>query len=173
MTFEEIIVQLENNVPVIRSLTENMTQAQASWKADPERWSVLEIINHINDIEVEDFRHCLDLVLFHPDTEWPSFDETAWITERSYNGRNFQDSIHEFVHERAITLRWLAELESPDMNATHSGTGFSGDPMRAGDLMLAWAVHDLFHIQQLALLKRDILSEWGKPFSPAYSGFSV
>jgi hypothetical protein len=171
MDYRSYISELSNNKLVIYNLIKDLTPPLASWKPDTDRWSVLETLSHIIDIEIEDFRYDLNMILFTPEEEWPHFDEMLWVTSREYNKRSFFEMLDKFMRERDKTITWLEELKNPDLNARHSGKGFKSDPKSAGDILVSWAAHDLFHIRQLALLNYDILDEFSKPFSPSYSGF--
>lgn len=48
---------------------EHITEEQSRWKPVEDRWSILEILNHIIYIEIEDFRYNFDLILHNPDME--------------------------------------------------------------------------------------------------------
>ena len=166
--YEETIDQLEINKSIFENILLNLTEEQVRWKPAEDRWSILEIINHVTDIEIEDFRYNFELILFHPGKAWPSFDEMSWITSRKYNERELISSIENFKQERDCSVKRLRELSNPDLFLQHSG-----NKTRAGDLLAAWLGHDLFHIKHIALLKWDILQKWSDPFSPEYSGFYV
>ena len=166
--YEKSLAQLEINKSIIENLMLNLTEEQVRWKPSESRWSILEILNHIIDIEIEDFRYNFDLILFKPEKEWPSFDEIKWITSRKYNERELSSSIEKFKHERNHSINWLQELSSPDLFSKHLS-----NKMRLGDLLSSWLGHDLFHIKHITLMKWDILEKWSDPFSPEYSGFYV
>jgi hypothetical protein len=171
--FSKSVSQLETGKIIIENLLKDISREQAVWKPDQDSWSILEIINHLIDIETEDFRYDLKLILFEPQKDWPSFDETEWITYRQYNERELAASIKNFVKERDRSLHWLKELRDPDLSAKHVGGGLKNRRMRAGDLLAAWIGHDLFHIRHIALRKWDILNKWSEPYTPEYSGFYV
>ena len=45
MDFETLKSVLAANTGVIEKLTQDVTLEQARWKPDPDRWSILEVIN--------------------------------------------------------------------------------------------------------------------------------
>jgi hypothetical protein len=47
----------------ITALVEGLTLDQARYKPNPDSWSVLEVINHMADVEIQDFRSHLDFIL--------------------------------------------------------------------------------------------------------------
>ena len=131
--YEKSLTQLEINKSIIENLMLNLTQEQVHWKPLEDRWSMIEILNHIIDIEIEDFRYNFDLILFKPEKEWPSFDEMKWITSRKYNQRELSSSLEIFKRERDHSIKWLRELSSPDLFSQHFG-----NKMRLGDLLSSW-----------------------------------
>ncbi len=80
MDFPALNIILAVNAGVIEKLTEGVTLEQSRWKPDPDRWSILEVINHLYDEEREDFRLHLDIMLNSPDQPWPSIDPMNWVT---------------------------------------------------------------------------------------------
>ena len=56
MIIEAITTQLETNKDVFKNLLKNKTEAEYLWKPQPEKWCLLEIVCHLIDEEVEDFR---------------------------------------------------------------------------------------------------------------------
>src|SRR5438105_3668034 len=61
-----IIDRMESNATVFEGLLRSVQPAQAKWKPAPEKWSVLEVLNHVADEENEDFGTRLRLVLEDP-----------------------------------------------------------------------------------------------------------
>lgn len=173
MKIKRIIEQLNSNKEIIKNLVQYVTQEQAVWRPSKNRWTVMEIINHLIDIEIIDFRYDFDLVLNHPEDSWPSFSIEKLRIEGKYNNREIKSSINKFLEEREKSIIWLSDLNNPDLNSLHSGQGFKGKRMKAGDVLVSWIAHDLFHIRHLTLLQWYILNEWEKPYSPRYSGFRI
>ena len=54
------ISSLENSAKKIKSLLEGVSEEQVKWKPQPEKWSILEVINHLYDEERDDFRKCYE-----------------------------------------------------------------------------------------------------------------
>lgn len=169
--FEDYTKTLSGNLAVYKQFLDGVSPDEAAWKPAPDRWSVLETLCHIIDIEVEDFRTDLNIILNRPESPWPRFDEMAWVTERKYNEQNFHEKIRQFAEERLKTVQWLKGLGNPDLDSLHSGNGTGGRRLSAGDIMVSWLAHDLFHFRQLSLLRFDLLNRESEDYSPKYSGF--
>ena len=71
MRLHDIIERLRANVDVFDALTRGVSEEQSRWKPATDQWSILEVVNHLADEEVEDFRHRLDLTLHRPGEHWP------------------------------------------------------------------------------------------------------
>jgi hypothetical protein len=171
MTFTQIVHQLKMNKEAIRSVLINITEEQARWSPSDDRWTVLEAACHLLDIEREDFRYDLELILYHPEDSWPQFDIETWRQEREYNRQELESVSNQFYKEREKSVDRLNGLGEANLYAEHSGNGFGGKKITAGDVLLSWAAHDFYHIRQIALLRWEIMNKWGGDFSPVYSGF--
>jgi hypothetical protein len=169
MKHQQIIAHLHVNSEVFKYLFENISDQQARWKPGADRWSLLEVINHLYDEEREDFRKRLALVLNNPDEPWPAIDPEGWVLERGYNEKSLKESLHNFFGERANSLAWLHALESPDWQATHRHPKMG--PMSAELILANWLAHDLFHIRQTNDLHFAYLTRLVAPLSLDYSGW--
>ena len=170
MIVQDIVAQLTANAKMIENLVRGVDENQARWKPDEDRWSILEVVNHLYDEEIEDFRSSARMLVERPDSDWPAIRPFAWVSERSYNSRIAEDSLNNFAEERRKSLSWLSTLSNPDWHVEHSGSNRFEKPMRVGDLFVSWVAHDYFHIRQIVNLKWEYLSEQYRPFSANYAG---
>jgi hypothetical protein len=169
MNHQQIKVQLRVDCDVFKFLFQRVSDQQARWKPGEDRWSLLEVVNHLYDEEREDFRQRLELVLKDPAKPWPPIDPEGWVVQRNYNERNFKQSVDNFLAEREASLRWLNNLNSADWQATHYHPQMG--PMSAELLLANWLAHDLFHIRQIADLHFAYLTKQVEPVSLNYSGW--
>jgi hypothetical protein len=160
--------RLEANGQVFGALVARVPDEQARWKPEPAKWSILEVVNHVADEEVEDFRRRLDLTLHHPGEPWPPIDPAGWAESRRYNERDLAESTRRFLDERARSLQWLRGLAAPDLarGYLHPKAGL----IQAGDLLASWLDHDLIHIRQITRLHHQWLVERARPFRTEYAG---
>jgi hypothetical protein len=163
-----LMPQMESGACAIRALAEGLSEAQARWKPDPARWSILEVICHLHDEEREDFRVRLDLTLHDPKKDWPPINPQGWVTERRYQEQDLAENLEGFLTERQASLRWLRSLETPDWKRRHEHPRFGG--MDAGELFAAWVAHDFLHIRQLAHLHHAYTAHLSDPFGTGYAG---
>ena len=149
MNLDYFINRLSVNRGVFESLLRDVPAEQAIWKPSPEKWSMLEVVNHLYDEEREDFRARLELTLKDPSEPWPPIDPPGWVTARKYGERELGPSLDSFLGEREKSLSWLKGLTAPHWENRHE---VSGRARTAGDVIASWLAHDFLHIRQLTRL---------------------
>ncbi|HEY3244026.1 MAG TPA: DinB family protein [Phycisphaerae bacterium] len=150
--------------PLLRSITPN----EAEWKPPSGAWSILEIVNHLADEEVDDFRRRLDLTLLSPGEPWPPIDPEAWARERRYNERELRESAARFLTERRKSLAWLVGLGDVDWTKAHRHPKFG--PISAGTLLGSWVAHDALHLRQIAKRLYELSAVDAGPHPIEYAG---
>ena len=167
MNVEYFIHRFSQNRGVFEGLVRGTSLEQARWKPTPDKWSMLEVVNHLYDEEREDFRQRIELVLADPMQPWPPIDPRGWVTSRAYNERKLDESLDGFQSEREKSLVWLRQLSQP--NWQNSNVGPNGT-LTAGDLLASWLAHDFLHIRQLARLHWQYVGETSRPYQTTYGG---
>ena len=97
---QQMIALLTANGEMFRLFFKNLSDDQAHWKPATDRWSLLEVINHLLDEEREDFRKRLTLVLNNAEESWPPIDPEGWVIQRDYNRKDLSNSLNDFFEER-------------------------------------------------------------------------
>jgi hypothetical protein len=167
MNLSFVTTQMASNARAIQSFVLGVSDEQARWRPGPDAWSILEVINHLYDEEIEDFRAHLDLILHHRGEPWPVIDPPGWVVARRYNERNPAQSLQDFLRAREASLDWLGELSSPDWHAVYRAP--FGE-VSAGDMLASWLAHDLLHLRQLVELHWAYTVRFVKPHRVAYAG---
>jgi hypothetical protein len=168
MNFAYLTSQLEHNALSIGQMIYGVTAEQARWRPGAASWSLLEVVNHLYDEERFDFRDRLDIILHRPEQAWPPINPQGWVTERHYNASDLQASLQNFLDERRRSLAWLRSLAAPDWETAAQAPW--GKSMRAGDMLAAWAAHDLLHLRQLVELKWAYTTRQARPYQVRYAG---
>lgn len=163
-----LIAQLEAGAGALAGVTAGLTTVEASWRSEPDQWSLLEIAGHLLDEEREDFRVRLDFTLHRPGEPWPTIDPTGWVRTHHYGDQDFPATMAAFARERRHSLAWLRGLGRPDWGAayTHPKLGV----IRAGDLLASWCAHDVLHLRQIARWHWHRLQVESGPFGTDYAG---
>ncbi len=152
----------------ISALIAVLSQGDARWRPEGSGWSILEIINHMVDEEVDDFRTRLRLTLEDPSQLWPGINPEGWARQRDYNERDLSESIKRFESARAESLTWLESLRDPDWSRAHEHPKLG--VIRAGDLLAAWCAHDALHLRQIAKRLYQLTQRDAGEYSTSYAG---
>tara|TARA_R110002126_G_scaffold75179_1_gene187348 strand:+ start:4804 stop:5316 length:513 start_codon:yes stop_codon:yes gene_type:complete len=168
MNPELLIARLSAFVPGLVALLDGMSDQDARWRPSQGGWSIIEILNHLIDEEVEDFRARLELVISDPERPWPVIEPEAAAEERGYNERDLKASIQRLTLERTKTINWLKSLISPPWSAKHQHPTLG--PISAGDLLVSLCAHDALHLRQLATRFHDLVQRDAPGFSTDYAG---
>ena len=168
MRLDRIVERLQANAGIVSALAGHVSDEQAGWKPAPDKWSIVEVVTHLADEEVEDFRTRVDFTLHRPGEGWPAIDPRGWVDERAYRDQPLKESLARFLRNRAESLAWLGTLDSPDWTSAHQPPGL--EPITAGDLLISWVGHDFIHIRQLNRLHREFFLRSVPEFSADYAG---
>ena len=167
MDTKTIVNGLARSGSAITSLVDGLSDDLLRRRPAPERWSPLEILCHLVDEERDDFRARIQSTLEDPMAAWSPIDPPAWVTERGYNTREPEVVLTSFCTERAESLAWLTTLDASVLERAYHHPKLG--ELSAGDLLAAWAAHDLLHLRQLANTLIDVLDEDAAPFSTRYA----
>lgn len=144
-----------------------VSDADAARRPDGGGWSLVEIVNHLADEEVEDFRARLRSTLEDPGRPWDPIDPEGAVVERGHAARPLQPSLARFAAERRASVAWLRGLVEPRWDNTFE---HPRGPLSAGDLLLSWAAHDVLHLRQIASRMHAVVSDALPGASSDYAG---
>jgi len=169
MTAEYCIDSLSRFPAALRALIKNVDAPTLSRRGDDANgWSIVEILCHLADEEVEDFRVRLELTLSNPSAGWPGIDPEGVAVSRAYRRQDPQEALKRFVAARETNVRWLRALVAPDWSTMHPHPRFGS--MCAGELLASWAAHDLLHLRQITKRLFESVRAEAEPHSTDYAG---
>jgi hypothetical protein len=168
MNYDNIINKLEANASTFKSLLENISDEQTHWKPSPEKWSLLEIVNHLYDEEREDFRRRIKNIFEDPEKVWTPIAPAEWVTKREYFKRDMKTSLTNFLEERKKSIEWLKNLNSPNWKAIHIHPKLG--EMSAEMLLANWLAHDYLHIRQMTFMHWSYLFHLSPSINLDYAG---
>jgi len=123
---------------------------EVRWRPAPGKWCLLEIVCHLLDEEVEDFRyrtrHCLHRQPVPP----VPIDPEGWVKTRQYMAQDYREKVAAFLDERQRSVDWLRSLDKPDWQSAspHPRLGVQ----TASHYLTNWLAHDYLHIRQILRL---------------------
>lgn len=155
MNYSHVINELSRNKEVFKRFLSSIEEETFLWRPEAQKWCLLEIICHLRDEEVEDFRTRLKYVLETPGRAFPTFNPTQWVEERKYVEQNFETVLTAFLIEREKSITWLESLSIPDWDNFYDHPKLG--PMSAKMILSNWLAHDYLHIRQILKLKFEYL----------------
>jgi len=119
------------------------------------KWSVQEILAHLDDVEEIGMRSRVAAMLDTPHALLPSFDQEKRAEEMKYSRRDPLRSLASLARQRNANLKWLRKLKPAQLKrrGIHQKVG----ELSVGELVTEWAFHDLSHLRQVLEIKRYAL----------------
>lgn len=154
--YKFITIELRRNLSVFEELFTNQAKEFYAWKSHPDKWSLLEILCHLRDEEVEDFRTRTQYALEQRTEIFPSINPEGWAKEREYIKKDYNQVLQDFIKERKASLEWLGSLDNPNWN--NQGTHMEYGKISAGFFLKNWLAHDYLHIRQILALQYAYLT---------------
>ena len=155
MQVQDVIAELEKNKKVFVETLSKVTDELILWKNNPKDWSLLEIVCHLVDEEVLDFRARVVHTLKNPEQPLIPIDPIAWITMHDYAGQDFHQKLGEWENERDASIKILKENLDGDWQSKidHPERG----EITAYSFLCNWLAHDYHHIRQINRIKYNFL----------------
>ncbi len=123
---------------------------EAAWRRNPGpgRWSALEVLCHLRDVDREIFGPRLERLLAEAYPALPDLTTRGWDVARDYRNQSPARALEDWRAARRAVLARLAPLSRTDWDRTglHPVRG----AISVATLARAWAEHDLSHRRQLA-----------------------
>ncbi|HWG36133.1 MAG TPA: DinB family protein [Terriglobales bacterium] len=114
-------------------------------------WNAVEVVGHLIHGERTDWIPRTHIILDGGDARaFDPFDMEGH--RREIEGKNMAALLDEFARLRAANLSELAALQLTPSDLGRTGVHPSLGPVTLGELLAAWAAHDLTHLHQLSRL---------------------
>jgi hypothetical protein len=163
-----LIDSLERTPVWLPAMVGPLADGDLRWKPADGGWSIAEIVGHLADEERLDFRPRLISTLIDPATPWPPIDPEGRVAAQRWNDRPVAEPLDEFLRERRASLEWLHRPADHDWTRAYDHPRVG--PIRAGDLLAAWAAHDALHLRQIAKRLFQMTQRDAADYSTAYAG---
>ncbi len=124
--------------------------AETTWRRRPGegRWAAIETLCHLRDADAEVFGPRLERMLAQRNSELPGQDVRNWPAERNYLAMDPAAVLEAWAGLRRTLVARLAPLGREDW--LRVGVHPVRGPYPLGEMVRAWADHDLSHRRQMA-----------------------
>ena len=157
MSIKRTIKELERNKEVFKSLLSDKNFEEYSWRPQPEKWSLLEIVCHLLDEEKEDFRARIEHTLEFPFKKMKPINPEGWVIERDYISKNYQETLNMFIKERHNSISWLNGLKEANWESIYLHPKLGN--MSARLFLTNWLAHDYLHMRQIVRYQYQYLED--------------
>ena len=144
------IKNLSQNKFVFEKLLAGRTIEEYTYRQSENKWCLLEILCHLYDEELKDFRTRVKHVMEFPGSNPPSIDPVSWVKERKYMEQDYNEVLNKFLIERDKSVNWLQSLKSPEWKNSfeHETLG----TLTSEHFLFNWLGHDYLHFRQITHL---------------------
>jgi hypothetical protein len=141
---DDVVAQLEQQVPATVTLFQS-AGAKADFRYAPGKWTVKEMVGHVNDTERIMTYRALRIAR-GDQTPLAGFEQDDYIRDGNFGQRTLADLIEEFADVRKATVHLFRHVDAEI--AARRGTA-NGDAVSVRALAYIIAGHELHHRQIL------------------------
>jgi hypothetical protein len=136
----------------IRREVEAMSPREIRTRPAPGKWSVVEILAHLEDIEEIGFRERLRVILEQDRPLLPAIDQEGRARVLRYDRKDPRRLLDSWARQRRANLKWLRKLRPAQLKrqGVHEKVG----EISAEEFVYEWAFHDLGHLKQILEVER-------------------
>ena len=121
----------------------------------PGKWSVVEILAHLEDIEQIGFRERIRDIVEQDRPTLLAIDQDGRARALRYDRKDPRRLLDSWARQSRANLRWLRKLRPAQLKrrGVHDKVG----ELSAEEFVYEWAFHDLGHLKQILEVKRYAL----------------
>jgi hypothetical protein len=139
---DDVLAALEPQIALVDGLPARVGAGKETFAYAPGKWSVREMLGHINDGERVFAYRALTFSRFNA-VSLPGFDEVTWTPHGHFAAVPLRELADEFVSLRRANLQMLRRLEEPQWQA--GGLG-DNKPITVRALAFVMAGHVRHHL---------------------------
>jgi hypothetical protein len=151
----DVLAILSSTPEKVRREIRDLSQRQMRTRPAPNKWSIQEILAHLDDVEEVGMRARVAAMIEQREPTLSPFDQEARAVEMEYRKKDPQASLAHLTRQRHANVRWLSTLRPGQLR--RRGVHESVGEITAGEMIHEWAFHDLGHLKQILEVKRYAL----------------
>ncbi|MBP9191641.1 MAG: DinB family protein [Ignavibacteria bacterium] len=151
--------KLINNVNTFKSLLSDISEDEYLFRPAENKWCQLEIVCHLYEEELLDFRARVKHTLEKTEGDPPEIDPQGWVKSKNYTEWNYNETLEKFLYERNKSVEWLNSFKDPEWKNEYIHPKFGG--MSAEFFLSNWLAHDYLHFRQIIYTKYIYLKQKG------------
>src|SRR5262245_20045632 len=144
---------LESTPARLKAVVKGLPKKLLRWTPAPGKWSILEIVCHMRDMEEHAYLARYRRILEEEDPALPDIDGDQWALERDYRGQKLAEVVRDWQRLRKESLRLLRKVKAGQW--ARRGTHETAGSLSMEDFLRRQAVgNDEAHLGQIVATKR-------------------
>ena len=152
---EDVLEILASTPEKLRREIATMSPKEMKARPAPDKWSVQEILAHLDDVEERAMRARVVAMIERDEPVLLPFDQEKRAVEMRYDRKDPRRTLNSFVRQRQANLKWLRALKPAQLK--RKGMHQTVGEITAREMIHEWAFHDLGHLKQILEVKRYAL----------------
>jgi predicted component of type VI protein secretion system len=152
---QDVLEILATTPEKIRREIAPLTPRELKTRPVPHKWSVQEILAHLEDVEEVAMRARVTAMVEQDKPVLHSFDQEARVVEMRYDQKDPRRTLAAFTRQRRANARWLRKLRPAQLK--RKGLHETVGEVTVEEFLNEWAFHDLGHLKQILEVKRYAL----------------
>jgi len=136
----DFLETLEKQLRDMKSLLEPLTEKQADFHYAPGKWSIKEILGHVNDAE-RIFSCRLLRIARGDETPLPGFEQEDYIKTANSSAQTLSALLEEFTSIRRATIALVRSLDTSAWLRRGTASGKSVTALAQAFIILGHALH--------------------------------
>jgi uncharacterized damage-inducible protein DinB len=150
---QEHIAAADKSPRRIAAAVSGLPDTILGYKPAPDRWSILEILGHLADIEIV-YAHRFRQMLADKQPVIAPMDQEAWATKLSYSEESPAELVAAYGLNRHRTLQLLRRLQPGDLEKSAYHPELQRD-VTVAEYVAKIAAHGASHLAQIERLKKE------------------
>ncbi len=160
---DEAMAVLSRTPAVLNALLRGLPETWVRSNEGKDTWSAFDIVGHLIFVDRTDWMPRARIILENGEARpFDPLDRFAQLNESQ--DKPLEQLLDEFARLRKENLAALQALNLQPKDLTRRGTHPALGAVTLGELLAAWAVHDLTHLHQLSRVMahqyRDAVGPW-------------
>ena len=123
-------------------LLQSISEEKSTWRYAPDKWSIKQIIGHMNDHERIMTYRALRFSR-NDKTLLPGYDQNVYVENSRFDDQNIKDLVQDFQYVRNATISFMNSLSPQQLSLT--GTAWKYE-LTVEEFLKATIGHELHHI---------------------------
>jgi DinB superfamily len=144
---------LEKTPARLKAALKGVPKKLLLWAPAPGKWSILEIVCHMRDMEEHAYLARYRRILAEDDPALPDIDGDQWALERDYRAQKLAEVLRDWLRVRKESLRLLKKVKGGQWS--RRGIHEAAGPLTVEDFLRRQAAgNDEAHLGQIDAIKR-------------------